>query len=430
MIIFGKEIVKGEMIAADAFVPTTRISQIGAGLLAVGTFYIASDLGMSKPVIASSVLITLLTGWAYQRHYSRAARGGFFLDKPRPIRKAKPQLNFDIPMTEFFQKLGAGFENCMVTKQSAPQHTIYIIPNLDPKKVEKQMEKVSMMLNVPDSDMNFYQNWNKGQSAILVPTPKSKWRNVEFDATALDADKLQMYFGRSVRDEAFVVDLEDDPYGLAAGMTGSGKTNMIRNGLKSLKLSNIQTEIYIMDPKGDDQLMREKTADWTSDDIHTSVAKLEALYEEGERRQDKYAKAGCANFFEYQRKIDSTEKAIFILVDEMADFFEHDLTEELEKGEFPIHKRAKSIITRFIRKRRSSGIFMLCALQDPKAEIMSTNVRNQFTYRISLMVSDADASKVAIGLAGAGAERLPPKGGMLFKTTEHKTPKLGRAAII
>lgn len=430
MIILGKEVFKGEMISADAFVPQTTASKIGIGLVLSSATYIASDMGMTKPAIAATVLSSLLVAWAYQRHYSRSARGGFFLDKPRPVRKAKPAVNFDIPLTEFFQKLGAGFESCMVTKRQAPQHTIYIIPNLEPKKVEKQMDKIGMMLNVSDKDMTFYQNWDKGQSAILVPTPKKQWVNVEFDATALDPNKLQMFFGKGVRGESLIVDLEDDPYGLAAGQTGSGKTNMIRNGLKSLKLSSIPTEIYIMDPKGDDQLMREKTADWANDDVHTCVSKLEALYEEGEARQEKYSAAGCANFFEYQRKIDSSEKAIFILVDEMADFFEHDLTEKLERDEFPIHKRAKSIITRFIRKRRSSGIFLLCALQDPKAEIMSTNVRNQFTYRISLMVSDADASKVAIGVAGAGAERLPPKGGMLFKTTEHKSPKLGRAAII
>lgn len=427
MIIFGKQLFEGEMIAFDDLIPTTRISQIGAASLAVAAAYIANDFDLSRGAVVASVAASLSAGWIFQRHYSRGSRGGFFLDKPRAIRKPKAAVNFDVPMTEFFQKLGGNFENCMVTKHQSSQHTIYIIPNLEPRLVEKQMDKISMMLNVADKDMTFMQNWEKGQSAILVPAPMSQWTNVEFDASALNHDRLQMFFGRGVRGEAFVVDLEDDPFGLAAGMTGSGKTNMIRNGLKSLALSNIKTEIYIMDPKEDAQLSRE-ACHWHSSDIEACVSKLEWLYELGQKRQTKYSAAGCENFFEYQRRIDSSEKAFFVLVDEMADFFEQDLTEELEKGEHPIHKRAKSIITRFIRKRRSSGMFLLCALQDPKADIMSTNVRNQFTYRVSLMVSDSDASKVALGRTGA--ERLPPKGGMLFKTTERKTPALGRAAII
>lgn len=429
MIIFNKQIFKGEMVDASAFIPTTRAAQLGNAALVASSAYIASDIGMTLTSGSAAVLASLMAGWTYHRIASAGARGGFFLDKPRQVRKAKPAVNFNIELTEHFQKLGAGFENCVVTEQRAPQHKVFIIPNLDPKKVESQMQKISMLLNISDQAMSFYQNWGKGQSAILVPAPKDEWQNVEFDPSELDPNKLQLFLGRGVRGEAFVIDLEDDPYGLIAGKTGAGKTNLISLSLKSLSLSNIKTVVYIMDPKGDAQLMR-APCDWHSNDIKTCISKLEALYIEGEKRQAKYAAANCDNYFEYQRKVDPNEPAIVIIADEMADYFEPDLTEELEKGEHPIHKRALSIFSRFLRKRRSSGIFIEGCIQDPKAEIMSTTTRNNFTFRVSLMVSDANASKVAMGLEKAGAERLPPKGGMLFLTNEQKVPALGRAAII
>lgn len=429
MIIFNKQIFQGEMVDASAFIPTTRAAQLGNAALVASSAYIANDIGMTLTSGSAAVLASLMAGWTYHRIASAGARGGFFLDKPRQVRKAKPAVNFNIELTEHFQKLGAGFENCVVTEQRAPQHKVFVIPNLDPEKVERQMKKISMLLNVSDQAMNFYQNWGKGQSAILVPAKKDQWQDVHFDPSALDSSKLQLFLGRGIRGEAFVIDLEDDPFGLVAGKTGAGKTNLVRSALKSLPLSDIKSVVYIMDPKEDAQLMREP-CDWHSTDIPTCIAKLEALYTEGETRQAKYSAAGCDNYFEYQRKVDPSEPAIFVLADEMADYFEPDLTEKLEKDEYPLHKRALSIFSRFLRKRRSSGIFIMGCIQDPKAEIMSTNTRNNFTFRISLMVSDAAASKVAMGMEKAGAERLPPKGGMLFKTNEQKVPALGRAAII
>lgn len=425
MIVMGRQIFPGEMVDRDAFIPVSRVSQISALTLAAVTGYLGYDFNFTIGQGIAAISAALLAGWAIQRHYSRSARGGFFLDKPRVIRKPKATVNFNQPLTDHFQKL-PGFENCMVTQKRAPQHDIYIIPNLNPKKVRDEMTKISMLLNVNDKEMHFNQNWSAGHSAIYVPTAKSQWTNVKFDASELDPDKLQIFFGRSVKGDALIVDLEDDPFGLAAGITGGGKTNLVRNSLKSLPLSNINTTICIMDPKEDAQLKRE-SCDWYSADISACVSKLETLYEEGEKRQAKYSAANCDNFFEYQRKVDPAEEGIFVLAAELADFFEQDLTEQLEKDEHPLHKRARSIINRFIRKRRSSGIFLLCDIQDPKKDVIG-GARDQFGYRISLVVTDSVASKVALGFTGA--ERLPPKGGMLFRTTEQKTPVLGRAAII
>lgn len=428
MIILGKQVFPGEMVDFDAFIPQTTASRIGAASVSVISGYLALDLGLNATGIAGSIIAALTAGWTFQRHYSRAARGGFFLDKPRTVRKAKPAVNFNIELTEHFKKLGAGFENCVVTEVRAPQHHVYIIPNLDPRKVEREMEKVSMLLNVSFLDMLFVRNWDTRKSAILSPAAQDDWINVEFDSSDLDASKLQMFFGKDVKGQSLIVDLENDPFGLVAGMTGSGKTNLIRNGLKSLSLTNMPLDICIMDPKGDAQLKREQST-WYSNSIANCVAKLESLYEEGEERQAKYAAKNCDNYFEYQRKVDPSEKAIFILLDEMADFFQPDLLEELEKDEHPMHKRARSIVNRFIRKRRASGIFILAGIQDPNKETVG-DARNQFTYRISLMVADDVASKVAMGKAGLGAEKLLPQGGMLFKTMARKAPALGRAAII
>ena len=432
MIIFGKEIWKGEMVSAEAFLPQSNVGLIG--VLAISALSLA--VANSEPVAYLNLnawnkvftiwLPMLSVAWCFQRHYSRGSRGGFFLDKPRRVRKPKAKVNFNQALTDHFQKI-AGFENCMVTQKRSAQHDVYIIPNLNPRKVEDEMIKISMLLNISHKEMLFEQNWTQGNSAILVPTTDDQWTDVSFDASELDPDKLQMYFGKSVRGNPFIVDLEDDPYGLAAGMTGSGKTNMIRNGLQSLRLSSNKPVIYIIDLKGDAQLMREPCDGYIKTQ-EGAVNLLEKLYIEGEERQAKYSASDCANLFEYQRKVDSSERGIFILLDEMADFYEEDLIEDLEKGEHPIHKRAKSIVRRFIRKRRGSGIFMLCSMQDPRATIMPKNDRDQMTYRISLMVSDSTASKVALGRTGA--EKLQPKGGMLFKKMALKTPQIGRAALL
>ena len=412
----------GDIPEVDAFTPKQNMqTMLGFTMTAITTHY---SMMMGAGFYSLATAVTTATAfWIYNRHLTRSDRDGYLLDKPHTADNGVDldgKINFQ--MTKLINEKGL---DGIVTETRSHQYRILIIANDNPKKVRDMLPAISMSLGIDQQNLRFVQNYQKGKSAILAPLNKDQWKPVAFDQSQLTPGKLIGYVGVAVNGDHVTYDREVEPHILIAGGTNSGKTEATRADIKSMQLSGLNPEIYIIDPKED---MVDVNSDHYTCSIEEAVNTLESLFRKAETRKAKYSKAGCKNFFEYQQKVDANERPWFVYIDEAADLLTKDLTEELEKDEHPLHKRAFSVLYQISRKSRAAGLFLSVIIQHPKAETLPTEIRNNLSARIILSVVDGTASKVA--LDQTGAETLPKFGAFLFKTSLSNAPTLGRGAFI
>ena len=250
-------------------------------------------------------------------------------------------------------------------------------------------------------------------------------KKVHLNKEVLEQGKLIGYIGKSVKGDDVFYDRRHESHMLIGGSTNAGKTQAIILDIASMRLSGLNPEIYIYDPKGE---LGNQKADKHTQDIQQAVVMLENLAVRARSRINKYTKAGCSNYFEYQEQKDPTEKPLMVYIDEATDLLKNKIPVE-EKGDTPWAVRAYDVIFEISRLHRAGGLFLTMGMQHPKANIVATEIRNNFSARLAMNVPDAAASGVI--LDRSGAESLPKFGGFYFKTSLRAgAPVLGRGALI
>ncbi|MED2971801.1 FtsK/SpoIIIE domain-containing protein [Fictibacillus sp. B-59209] len=229
------------------------------------------------------------------------------------------------------------------------------------------------------------------------------------------------------------IDLSDSttPHLLTGGTTGSGKSvtlNSVILGIMCLyKPDNVK--FIFIDPKKVEFAIYENKQHTESviTEINEAVTILERLINAMEDRYSKFAKVGATNLEEYYEITETTLPRLVVVFDEFADF----MSQEKE-----IAKTVENAILRLGQKARAAGIHLIICTQNPKADIINTNIRNNLGARLALRAADANASQVI--LDSDGAERLAGKGDFLAKVSFGKvergkspflTPKV-KAALI
>lgn len=198
------------------------------------------------------------------------------------------------------------------------------------------------------------------------------------------------------------------PHLLTGGTTGSGKSvtlNSIILGMMCL-YNPEQVQFIFIDPKKveftiyeDKQHTREVITD-----LGEAIKVLQYLVDEMEDRYTKFAKEGVTNLDEYITEVNERMPRIVLVFDEFADFMTQDAD---------MKKQVENAIMRLGQKARAAGIHLIICTQNPKADIINTNIRNNLGARLALRASDATASNII--LDEAGAEKLAGKGDFLAK---------------
>ena len=149
-------------------------------------------------------------------------------------------------------------------------------------------------------------------------------------------------------------------------------------------------------------------------DVDKAIELLKNLLSTMDDRYRTFEKLAVKNINEYNEKCpDNKIKRILMVFDEYASMMQAD-------KEYV--KIIESTIVRLSQEARAAGIHLIICTQSPKAEIITTTIRNNLNARIGLKVADSVASKVI--LDESGAETLLGKGDMLIKTSD--SPKLTR----
>jgi S-DNA-T family DNA segregation ATPase FtsK/SpoIIIE len=225
--------------------------------------------------------------------------------------------------------------------------------------------------------------------------------------------KFYVLLGADIIGVPQLVDLSDSntPHLLIAGQTGSGKSVLLNSMLLSIMMfySPNEVEMILVDPKRV-ELKAFKESVYTKEiikDADKAVESLENLVIEMNNRYKILDESNSRNISSYNGKVDvnSRMKRILMVIDEYGVLIE---------GDKELTKRLESAIKVLSQMARAAGIHLIICTQSPRADIITTIIRNNLTARIGLRVADSVASGLI--LDSSGAETLLGKGDMLLKT--------------
>ncbi len=235
--------------------------------------------------------------------------------------------------------------------------------------------------------------------------------------------ELPLVLGRTIQNEAFLVDLAKMPHLLIAGATGQGKSVGLNVIISSLLYKKHPAEIkfVMVDPKKVElslysRLEKHFLAKMESEDeaILTDTQKvvytLNSLCGEMEARYELLRKAEVKKISEYNEKFVNRRlnpnkghrylPYIVVVIDEFADMI-------MTAG-----KEVEQPITRLAQLARATGIHLIIATQRPDVKVITGLIKANFPARIAFRVTSIVDSRTI--LDQTGANQLIGQGDMLI----------------
>lgn len=228
-------------------------------------------------------------------------------------------------------------------------------------------------------------------------------------------EKLYVLLGADIVGESRVIDLSDsnNPHLLVAGQTGSGKSVLLASMLTSMMVyyTPKDLEFWLVDPKFVELTIFEESP-FTSRSVMTAEeveVMLKDLTKEMSERYKKFKENKVQNIVGYNKKVSEEEKLkrIVGVIDEYGIL--------MESGKEFV-KVFETELKKLAQLSRAAGIHLIICTQSPKAEILTTTIRNNLPARVGLKVADGIASKLI--LDSSGAENLLGKGDMYLRTAD------------
>ena len=237
--------------------------------------------------------------------------------------------------------------------------------------------------------------------------------------------ELPVILGKTINNEAFMIDLVKCPHMLVAGATGQGKSVGLNAIIASIlyKKHPSQVKFVFVDPKKVELTLYKKIEKHflaklpNSDEaIITDVDQvkntLNSLAVEMDNRYGLLQEAECRNLKEYNAKFIARRlnperghkfmPYIVLVIDEFADLI-------MTAG-----KEVEKPLARLAQLARAIGIHLIVATQRPDVKIITGSIKANFPVRVAFRtMSQIDSRTI---LDQAGAENLIGRGDMLINT--------------
>lgn len=269
----------------------------------------------------------------------------------------------------------------------------------------------------------------KGTIGIEVPNKNREMVSIRSmfasSAFAKTDKELPIALGKSISNEAMVIDLAKMPHLLVAGATGQGKSVGLNVILTSLiyKRHPSQLKFVLVDPKKVEMSLYSKlerhylaklpnSEEAIITDTRKVVHTLNSLCIEMENRYEILKDAGARNLKEYNtkfvaRKLNPKEghrflPYIVLVIDELADLM-------MTAG-----KEVETPIARLAQLARAIGIHLVVATQRPSVNVITGVIKANFPARLSFRVTSKVDSRTILDTGGA--DQLVGQGDMLLSS--------------
>jgi DNA segregation ATPase FtsK/SpoIIIE, S-DNA-T family len=269
----------------------------------------------------------------------------------------------------------------------------------------------------------------KGTIGIEVPNKNREMVSIRSMLGApgfAKTDKeLPIALGKTISNEAMIIDLAKMPHLLVAGATGQGKSVGLNVILTSLlyKRHPSQLKFVLVDPKKVEMSIYSKverhflaklpnSEEAIITDTRKVVHTLNSLCIEMENRYEILKDAGARNLKEYNtkfiaRKLNPKEghrflPYIVLVIDELADLM-------MTAG-----KEVETPIARLAQLARAIGIHLVVATQRPSVNVITGVIKANFPARLSFRVTSKVDSRTILDTGGA--DQLVGQGDMLLSS--------------
>ncbi len=237
--------------------------------------------------------------------------------------------------------------------------------------------------------------------------------------------ELPIILGKTINNEAYMIDLAKCPHMLVAGATGQGKSVGLNAIIASIlyKKHPSQVKFVFVDPKKVELTLYKKIEKHflaklpNSDeaiitDVDQVKATLNSLTVEMDNRYGLLQEAECRNLKEYNAKFIARRlnperghkfmPYIVLVIDEFADLI-------MTAG-----KEVEKPLARLAQLARAIGIHLIVATQRPDVKIITGSIKANFPVRVAFRTMSGVDSKTI--LDQVGAENLIGRGDMLINT--------------
>ena len=228
---------------------------------------------------------------------------------------------------------------------------------------------------------------------------------------------LSVLAGQSPDGELQMIDLAKAPHMLIAGTTGSGKTIFLYSIIVSLlqQYSANELELLIVDPKQTDfhffEGLPHLYGGRVLTDADEAIAALTTINAVDKQERTEQIKAiNSRDIDSYNAKVTSGKmKRLVVVIDEYAD-----LVQAAELQGKDVRKTFESNLCMLAQRVRNLGIHLIIATQQPRATIVTSQLKAVLPFRVSFRLpSHTDSQTI---LDRSGAEDLLGKGDMLMLT--------------
>jgi S-DNA-T family DNA segregation ATPase FtsK/SpoIIIE len=279
---------------------------------------------------------------------------------------------------------------------------------------KRQQKEIEQYL---DGEVQF-EYWNK---MVILKVMTGKLAD-KYDYAYRKLYGTEILVGMS-RNGVISLKLDDEnPHLLIAGMTGSGKSMLLRAIIVNLILSaNRMIKLHLADLKAGAEFgiyERSSAVTTFSKDIADTLELLQMFDNEMMKRFNLFQQAGVVNIYEYN-KIDGPLPYHLLIIDEFANIVEED-------------KDCLYYLKRLLRMARACGIHIILCTQRPDAQTVPGSIKNNVGARIALYCADPTNSRIIIdsdkaaSLTGNGHGILHTKGDIEFRGFYLDTEKAKR----
>ena len=217
----------------------------------------------------------------------------------------------------------------------------------------------------------------------------------DYSGIKLPPNKLLIADGLT---EPIIVNMNNFPHMLIGGDTGVGKSYLLLMILTNIIKYNFNVDIHLLQLRKNDLGVFKncKQVKTNSNSLEEVLECLENIDKECIRRERLIDNTkGYYSIADYNRdKRNWNLNYIYVVIEEFSFL---NISKGDTKEEKALKSRCLKHIKTIVNVGRSSGVFLITALQKPTNDSIPTDIKAQLTTRVSLLIKDAPAARVILG---------------------------------